>query len=118
MNSEQDMDEYLALLQANAPNEDCPVQKTLAILNGKWRLLVIFELGKNDHCRFSDLKKAIPKITNTMLTQTLRDLESFGIVSRVQYNEIPPHVEYALTEKGLKLRPIIYEMAKWGTENL
>ena len=60
------------------------------------------------------MKKAIPKITNTMLTATLRDLEELGIVTREQFNEIPPHVEYSLTDKGRALIPIFVEMAKWG----
>ena len=112
MDSKQTMDKYLAVLQANVPDEICPVHKTLAVLSGKWRCLVIFELGKKDHYRFGELKKSIPKITNSMLSQTLHDLEDIGIVNRTQYNEIPPHVEYALTEKGVKLKPIFFEMAK------
>ena len=62
----------------------------------------------------SELKKAVPRITNTMLTTVLRDLERLGIVGREQFNEIPPHVEYALTEKGRALLPVFFELAKWG----
>ena len=65
-------------------------------------------------CRFGELKKAVPRITNTMLTTTLRDLESLEIVHREQFNEIPPHVEYSLTEKGRGLLPVFVELAKWG----
>lgn len=57
-------------------------------------------------------------MTNTMLTNTLRDLERLGIVRREQYNEIPPHVEYSLTEQGRELLPVFFEMAKWGERNL
>ena len=64
------------------------------------------------------MKKAIPKITNTMLTSTLRDLERLGVVAREQFNEIPPHVEYSLTESGEALLPIFYEIAKWGDKYL
>lgn len=60
------------------------------------------------------VEKAVPRITNTMLTSTLRDLESLGIVHREQFNEIPPHVEYSLTEKGKALLPAFFELAKWG----
>lgn len=63
---------------------------------------------------FGELKKALPRITNTMLTNTLRDLEEVGIVHREQFNEIPPHVEYSLTEKGKMLLPVFTELAKWG----
>ena len=68
--------------------------------------------------RFGELKKAYPNITNTMLTNTLRDLESLGIIHREQFNEIPPHVEYSLTEKGKALLPVFFEISKWGEENL
>lgn len=64
------------------------------------------------------MKKAVPGITNTMLTNTLRDLEKFGIVHREQFNEIPPHVEYSLTEKGKALLPVFTELTKWGENNL
>lgn len=64
------------------------------------------------------MKKAYPRITNTMLTNTLRDLEELGIVHREQFNEIPPHVEYSLTEKGKALLPVFFELAKWGENNL
>lgn len=64
------------------------------------------------------MKKAYPRITNTMLTNTLRDLEELGIVHREQFNEIPLHVEYSLTEKGKALLPVFFELAKWGENNL
>ena len=93
--------------------EDCLIMRTLDILNGKWKSYVIYELSKKKSCRFSELKKAIPKITNTMLTSSLRELESIGVVYREQFNEIPPHVEYSLTQKGEALLPIFYEIYKW-----
>lgn len=64
--------------------------------------------------RFGQLKKLLGGITNTMLTATLRDLEKEGFISRKQFNEIPPHVEYSFTQKGLDLMPVFYEMTKWG----
>lgn len=100
------------------PKPLCPVRKTLELLNGKWRTYVIYELCKKQSCRFGELKRAIPKVTNTMLTSTLRDLEQLGIVNRVQYNEIPPHVEYSLTQKGKELLPVFMEITKWGENNL
>ncbi len=68
--------------------------------------------------RFGELKKVYPRITNTMLTNTLRDLESLGIIHREQFNEIAPHVEYSLTEKGKALLPVFFEISKWGEANL
>ena len=94
--------------------DTCPVRRTLEILSGKWRSRILYELCQKPSYRFGELKKAIPKITNTMLTATLRDLEELGIVTREQFNEIPPHVEYSLTDKGRALIPIFVEMAKGG----
>ena len=103
-------EEYVKMMSQREPDENCPVRKTLELLSGKWRTYVIFELSKKKFCRFGELKKAIPKITNTMLTSTLRDLEDIGIVNRRQFNEIPPHVEYSLTEKGRKLTPVFLKL--------
>ncbi|WP_196594577.1 winged helix-turn-helix transcriptional regulator [Pectinatus sottacetonis] len=94
----------------------CPVLQSLEILQGKWTSRIIFYLLKNNHMRFGKLKKSIPTITNTMLTSTLRELEQKGIVSRIQYNEIPPHVEYSLTETGNALLPVFFELGKWGKQ--
>ena len=100
----------------------CPLLQALLqsfeILQGKWTFRVIFYLLKNEHMRFGELKKSIPTITNTMLTTTLKDLVNNGIVSRVQFNEIPPHVEYSLTESGNALLPVFYDLAKWSSERL
>lgn len=107
-------EEYLQRILHDEVREDCPMRRTLELLSGKWRTHIIFELCKKSSCRFGELKKAVPRITNTMLTNTLRDLEGFGIVHREQFNEIPPRVEYSLTEKGKALLPAFFELAKWG----
>lgn len=107
-------EEYLQRILSADVKDNCPMRRTLELLSGKWRTHIIYELCKKPSCRFSELKKAVPRITNTMLTATLRDLESLGIVHREQFNEIPPHVEYSLTEKGKALLPVFFELAKWG----
>lgn len=111
-------EEYLSRVLTEEVSDNCPMRRTLELLSGKWRTHIIYELCKKPSCRFSELKKAVPKITNTMLSSTLRDLEGFGIVSRKQFNEIPPHVEYSLTEKGKALLPVFTELAKWGEDYL
>ena len=111
-------EEYLEKLKTSPFNEDCPVRRTLELLSGKWRTHIIYALCKKGTCRFGELKSAYPQITNTMLTKTLRELEGLGIVHRKQYNEIPPHVEYSLTEKGKELLPVFFEIAKWGEKNI
>lgn len=114
MIKEKTPEEYLKHALTPEDGRACPVRKALELLDGKWKTYVIYELCKRPSCRFGELKKALSPITNTMLTSTLRDLNSLGIISRRQFNEIPPHVEYALTEKGRALLPVFFELAKWG----
>lgn len=119
MKADLNTEQYLKkVLSTEVIDEQCPVHRTLNILNGKWRTHIIFELCKQDSLRFGELKKAVPAITNSMLTSTLRDLEKLGIIYREQFNEIPPHVEYSLTKKGKELIPIFVEISKWGESNL
>ena len=93
MKSDLSAEQYLKkVLSTEVIDEQCPVHRTLNILNGKWKTHIIFELCKHDSLRFGELKKLIPKITNSMLTSTLKDLEELGIIDREQFNEIPPHV--------------------------
>lgn len=111
-------EEYLQRVMTANVSDSCPMRRTLEMLSGKWRTHIIYELCKKPSCRFGELKRAVPPITNTMLSNTLRDLEGLGIVHREQFNEIPPHVEYSLTEKGRALLPVFTELARWGEENL
>ena len=74
----------------------------------------LYELCIHDTVRFGTLKKELPGITNTMLTNSLRELERDGFINRVQFNEIPPHVEYSFTERGRDLMPIFYQIMLWG----
>lgn len=106
-------DDFLSSLRSYQGNPQCSLLQSLEILQGKWTAKVIFHLLKNKSMRFGDLKKAIPTITNTVLTTTLRALERQEILNREQYNEIPPHVEYSLTEKGNALLPVFYELWHW-----
>ena len=116
MNEPMNYSKFLQNIKTGATpgNENCPVASVLFMLQGKWKNHILFELCKNDVLRFGEFKKALPDISNTMLTSTLRELEADGLVSRIQYNEIPPHVEYSVTEKGKDLMPIFNEMYIWG----
>lgn len=118
MKKEMTAEDYLHKIMTEQVSDNCPVRRTLELLNGKWRTHIIYELCKNPSMRFGQLKKAYPHITNTMLTKTLKDLEELGIVHREQFNEIPPHVEYSLTKKGKELLPVFFELSKWGEKNL
>lgn len=114
MKKETTAEAYLEKIMTGHIQEDCPVHRTLELLSGKWRTHMIYELCKHPSMQFSELKRAYPHITNTMLTNTLRDLETLGIVNREQFNEIPPHAEYSLAEKGRGLLPVFFEISKWG----
>ena len=96
--------------------QNCPIYKTMELFQGKWSIWVLFELNKKDTLRFGEIKRAIPGISNTMLASTLKDLEERGLVERIQYNEIPPRVEYTTTERAKTLRTVFEAMAAWGRQ--
>lgn len=94
----------------------CPVTATMQVLGGKWKPILINAIYLTAPARFGELKRSVKGITQSMLTQQLRELEEDGLISRKIYAEIPPRVEYTLTEFGLTLSPIMQSMAKWGEE--
>ena len=94
----------------------CPVTATMQVLGGKWKAILINAIYLTSPARFGELKRSVKGITQSMLTQQLRELEDDGLISRKIYAEIPPRVEYTLTEFGLTLSPIMQSMAKWGEE--
>lgn len=94
----------------------CPVTATMKVLGGKWKAILINAIYLTAPARFGELKRSVTGITQSMLTQQLRELEDDGLISRKIYAEIPPRVEYTLTEFGLTLSPIMQAMAKWGEE--
>jgi DNA-binding HxlR family transcriptional regulator len=94
--------------------DNCPVTATMKVLGGKWKPILINAIYFTAPARFGELKRSVIGITQSMLTQQLRELEDDGIISRKIYAEIPPKVEYTLTQFGLTLSPVIQTMAKWG----
>ncbi len=94
--------------------QDCPVRKALLLISGKWNARVLYELILQNSMRFGELRKAIPNISNTMLSATLKELERQGLVHRKQFNEIPPHVEYSLSESGRALIPVFDSIGEWA----
>lgn len=92
---------------------DCPVEITLHLIGNKWKVLIIRDLLTGTK-RFGELKKSLNNITQKVLTQNLREIEEKGLVHRKVYPEVPPKVEYSLTETGLSLKPILDSMVDWG----
>ena len=92
----------------------CEKELTLSIIGGKWKMLIMWHLGKEGTKRFGELKSMIPEITQRMLASQLRELEDDLIVHREVYPVVPPKVEYSLTEHGETLIPILESMYEWG----
>ena len=98
---------------------DCPIRNILSRISDRWSMLILYTLdGKETAMRYSDILGAIPDISQKMLTVALRNLEADGLVSRQAYAEVPPRVEYAITERGLSLMPHINNLIEWALANL
>ena len=91
----------------------CPAETTLDVVGGRWKVPILWHLFSGT-LRFSELGRALPDITQKMLTQQLRELEHDGVVARKVYPEVPPKVEYSLTPRGLSLRPVVEAMCHWA----
>lgn len=96
--------------------ESCPVRNVISRFSGKWSLLVLCVLSENDDIRFNMLARAIPDISPKMLSSTLRNLEADGLIGRHVYAEVPPRVEYSLTERGRTLMPILHDLVRWALD--
>ncbi len=92
----------------------CPVEATLELIGGKWKGIVLYYLMVDGRLRFSVLKRKVGCVTQRMLTKQLRELEGSGLVNRIVYAEVPPRVEYELTEEGESLKPVLLTLKKWG----
>jgi DNA-binding HxlR family transcriptional regulator len=90
------------------------LEDVLRSIDGRWKMPILAHLLNEEHMRFSDLERAIPRASQKMLTQHLRELERDGIVSRTVYPEVPPRVEYRLTKQGRELRPVFLALLDWA----
>ena len=109
--------EKVTIMVKSAKKINCPVTASIELIGGKWKTLILYSLlsGKR---RFGEIAVRIPDISRKVLTEQLKELESDGLILREQYKEIPPRVEYSLTELGKSLSPVFRELEIWGTENL
>lgn len=95
----------------------CSVEAAVSLIEGKWKCVILYHLGEGT-LRFSDLRRGIPGITQRMLTNQLRELEIDGLIGRVIYPQIPPKVEYSLSDRGRSLGPILASLKAWGDANM
>ncbi|MEL6224955.1 MAG: helix-turn-helix domain-containing protein [Cyanobacteria bacterium J06627_8] len=95
----------------------CPVEATLEIIGGKWKGVILYHL-LSETSRFNELRRLMPNVTQRMLTKQLRELEADNLISRKVYAEVPPKVEYSITEYGKTLEPLIHALQAWGLQHL
>ncbi len=93
----------------------CPVETTLLLIGNKWQVLILRDLIANGTMRFKELQRSVGSISQKVLTSNLRTMEDAGLVHREAYAEVPPRVEYSLTELGKSLEPVLMAMQDWGT---
>ncbi|GGF93697.1 winged helix-turn-helix transcriptional regulator [Paenibacillus abyssi] len=106
------------LQKLNNGDFNCEKELTLSIISGKWKVVILWHLGVEGPHRFSELQRLFPKITHKMLTNQLKELIDDGIVHREVFPEVPPRVEYSMTELGMTLLPIIEMMYEWGKQRI
>lgn len=94
--------------------EGCGLKEVLNIIGGKWKIMILCLIDNKEVARYNEMKREIFGITNTMLAQSLKEMEADGLVIRTQYMEIPVRVEYTLTDKAKSLIPILLELKAWG----
>ncbi|MCL2350135.1 MAG: helix-turn-helix transcriptional regulator [Defluviitaleaceae bacterium] len=96
---------------------DTPFGYTLSLLRGKWKLVILYLLSEEPHIRFNELHRQVGNITYKMLSDQLKELEADGLVIRNEYAQVPPKVEYSLSERGKSLMPVLDAMCNWGIRN-
>ncbi len=95
----------------------CTVEATLGLIDGKWKGVILYHLREGTH-RFGELRRKMPNVTQRMLTNQLRELEEDGLIDRKIYAQVPPRVDYSLTERGRSLEPVIVALKAWGDANI
>ncbi len=113
MNMDRDISPC-GLKQCAGKSYYCAIELTLLVIGGKWKPIILWHLFRDGTLRFGQLKKTMPNITQKMLTQQLRELEADGMVDRKVYPQVPPKVEYSLTELGESVSPLLEKLCSWG----
>ncbi|TGE26456.1 winged helix-turn-helix transcriptional regulator [Hymenobacter metallicola] len=113
LTKQQQAEAYWATCAEQPAGAVCPVRTTLNVLGGKWKLLILSYLLAGPQ-RYGELRRLMPEVTEKMLIQELRELEADAIVERIVYQQVPPKVEYQLTEYGRQVQPMFTELIRWG----
>jgi len=100
------------------PRSNCAIDATMAMIEGRWKAVIMCKLAKKGDLRFNQLLKGIDGVSTRILTKQLKELERDGLISRVMFNEMPPRVEYSLTEKGMSMLPVLSALSDWGVSNI
>jgi len=98
------------------PEYRCPLEHTIHLLNGKWKPRILCRLSVESPMRYTELRQKLQDITDAALSTSLQSLMESGLVRRISYDEIPPRVEYSLTEKGRSIMPVLYEICRWSSQ--
>lgn len=98
--------------------ESCGLKKVINIIGGKWKIMILCVIDREETVRYGELRRSVYGITNTMLANSLKEMEEDGLVERRQYEEMPVRVEYSLTDKAKSIVPILLELKRWGEDNL
>ncbi|MGN8067785.1 winged helix-turn-helix transcriptional regulator [Mucilaginibacter sp. 22184] len=104
-------------MEKELDDTDCPVTATIALFGGRWKLPILYILSKNTR-RFGEIQVRVSSISKKVLTNQLRELEADGLISRKQYKELPPRVEYTLTDFGKTLCPLLIDIAAWQRNSI
>jgi DNA-binding HxlR family transcriptional regulator len=99
-------------------NPGCSVEAAVSLIDGKWKCVILWHLQQETVVRFNELRRRLPGITQRMLTNQLRELEADGLINRVVYAQVPPKVEYSLSELGLSITPVLEALKEWGDSNI
>jgi DNA-binding HxlR family transcriptional regulator len=98
-------------------NPGCSVEAAISLIDGKWKCVILFHL-QDGAVRFNELRRRLPDVTQRMLTNQLRELELDGLIDREVFAQVPPRVEYSLSERGRSLQPVLEALRRWGDENI
>jgi len=100
------------------PRSNCAIDAAMAMIEGRWKAVIMCKLAKKGDLRFNQFLKDIDGVSSRMLTKQLRELERDGLLHREMFNEMPPRVEYSLTEKGWSMIPVLSALSEWGVTNM